>query len=143
MQKGVLLIGAIHNEKMRILLRRNQMEIANTGALVKSLLDFAKEGEDMPDERSKIEVIRFLGTSTKQVVVGIPDADWCHWIMDLAKDAKIEIIDYRDINFEGPRNPFRKTIIEKLNEMLKPWFTNPMKYQNTEATPTHTSSFKS
>lgn len=125
MKQHTLLIGAVYNEKLRIQLRAQQCRLANAGVPVLSILDFAREGQDEPDVFTKNQVLEFMATHAKQIVVGQPDADWCPVLMDIAKDLNMPIIEFRDIDFQT--KTVRKSFIQRINEFLYPWFTNPMK----------------
>ena len=127
MKQHTLLIGAVYNEKLRIQLRQQQRRLEQAGVPVLSILDFAREGQDEPDVFTKDAVLSFMATEVKQIVVGQPDADWCPVLMDIAKDFQMPIIEFRDIDFTT--KTVRKSLVQRINEFLYPWFTNPMKYQ--------------
>lgn len=127
MKNTVFLIGKFATELDRIQLRKMQAKIMGTGAHVKCILDYAPEGEDYPTFHQLKEIQYHFAARATHLVVGTLDDNAVNKrLVEAAEVFKVPVIEYRDIVFTGS-NPFQVSFWDKLNAILKPWFTNPMK----------------
>lgn len=130
MKKFVLLVGATNSQKEIIDLRRYQVQLERVGAPVVNILDFAYEGEDAPGY-SKVERIKkMISNQASSIVVMNPQSDLLQILLDHASDHNVPFFNYLDIDLNNtPKNMWKKPFWDRVDDFLRPWFTNPMKAQ--------------
>ena len=124
----VLVTGNLSSPKHLVELRKMQLKLRDNQVPVCSILDFAKEGENAPNFHHMMEIQNFFALNVKYLVIGdISDENAINnRLMSIAEKFGVKVINFRDIVLTGS-NPFKKSFIERIDEVLKPLFTNPMK----------------
>jgi hypothetical protein len=128
MKKMVLVTGNLSSPKHLVELRKMQFKLRDNQVPVCSILDFAKEGDNAPNFHQMMEIQNFFALNVKYLVIGdISDENAINnRLISIAEKFGVKVINFRDIVLTGS-NPFKKSFIERIDEVLKPWFTNPMK----------------
>jgi hypothetical protein len=128
MKKMVLITGNLSSSKHLVELRKMQFKLRENKVPVCSILDFAREGENAPNFHQMLDIQSFFALNVKYLVIGdLSDENPINVrLLEIAKRFNVQVINYRDIVLTG-KNPFKKSFIERFDEILKPWFTNPMK----------------
>ena len=124
-KKFVFLIGACHTQEDIMALRRYQSELKKVSAPVMNILDFATEGNDAPGFEEVAQMKEFIDRYTSSVVVMSPKSEMVMILLEHTKERGIQFVNYLDIDLTAPMK--RKSWLDKLNDFLRPWFTNPMK----------------
>jgi hypothetical protein len=127
MKNVVFVIGKFDTELDRLKLRKQQAKIMAAGAETISVLDFAEEGHDYPTFHQIKAIQYYFISRARHVVVGDMDDNAVNKrVLEMAELFKVPVIPFRDIVFTGT-NPFKVSFWDKVDAILKPWFTNPMK----------------
>lgn len=129
-RKIVFVIGAHQTSEERIALRKFERKLNVVGVPTRNLLDFTDEGDETPGFHRMTQMREFIRLGTSSIVVFDERCKMCMELMLIANEYNVQFISHRDIDWNTFPNKYtKKSLLEKLDDLLRPWFTNPMKTQ--------------
>lgn len=127
MKKHVLIIGPTRNEIQRTALRHVQLQCERKGMPVTNILDFANEGEDAPSFHEMERIYKYIRLQTASIIYVSERCEMVVIALEYAKEHGIQFVNWMDVDLNHTERIYEPSFIERLNKVLAPWLTNPMK----------------
>lgn len=132
-RKIVFVIGAHQTSEQRIALQKFERKLNVVGVPTRNILDFADEGDETPGFHRMMQMREFIRLGTSSIVVFDERCKMCMELMLIANEYDVQFISHRDIDWDTfPKKYTRKSWIDRLDDFLRPWFSNPMKVEQAK-----------